>query len=220
MDGKLKMENLRIAVRSLGEGGKEFSHALVFETLGLETPTEKKAARVRLNAMLENGELTRVEPGRFIYNFQKRLRNGPMLECVWRFVRAAKPGWTLEECSLMTRVSYSHATKYMAWLEAEGFVQRTGRNENNAFTYKKTEKARAHPETPYPPIKPTDPFAKERMAAATITRLMLCADPCAVKTGRDICEACRVLLARFEKNNTESRTINENETKTEECHVE
>ena len=58
------------------------------------------------------------------------------------------------------------------------------------------------------------------MAAATITRLMLCADPYAVKTGRDICEACRVLLARFEKGNTENRTINENETKMEECHVE
>lgn len=47
-----------------------------------------------------------------------------------------------------------------------------------------------------------------RAAAATIARLMLCADPYAKKTAQNITEACRVILARFDK---ESVTENENE---------
>lgn len=220
MDGKVKMEDVRLAAQSVGKDGKEFSHALIFETLGLETPAEKKRARALINAMRDQGEIKRVEPGRFIYSFQRRLRNGPMLECVWRFVRSAKPGWTLEECSLMTRVSYSYVARYANWLESEGFIMKQGRNSEKRSVFRNTEKARLHPETPYPPQAPADLFAKERMAAATITRLMLCADPYAVKTGRDICEACRVLLARFDKNNAEISAENENIQNEEKNHVE
>ena len=63
------------------------------------------------------------------------------------------------------------------------------------------------PETPYPPLRKTDPFARERAAAATIARLLLCADPYAKRTAQGITEACKVLLARFDTN----RTKNENE---------
>ena len=58
-----------------------------------------------------------------------------------------------------------------------GYVERAGRNEKRAILYRATTKAAASPETPYPPIRESDPFQKERTAAATITRLMLCADP-------------------------------------------
>ena len=216
----LNLETVRAAAQALGQDGKEISHGLIYDYLGIDDESGKEIVRARVSNMVKHGEVTRTERGAFVYNFRHRPRNAAMLESVWRFVRAAKPGWTIEECSLLTRTSYSHTSRYVSWLEAEGFIERQGRNPDNRITFRNTGKARAHPETPYPPIRPTDPFARERMAAATITRLMLCADPYAVKTGRDICEACRVLLARFEKGNTESRTINENETKTEECHVE
>ena len=78
-----------------------------------------------------------------------------------------------------------------------------------AVLYRATAKAAASPETPYPPIRETDPFQKERTAAATITRLMLCADPYAQKTARTIAEACQVLLARF------GGTVTENENREE-----
>ena len=67
------------------------------------------------------------------------------------------------------------------------------------------------PETPYPPLRETDPFAREKAAVVRIVDLLLRADPYAVKTARGITEACKVLLARVDKNRTE----NENE-KTEE----
>ncbi len=58
--------------------------------------------------------------------------------------------------ALLTRTSYSHTSRYVSWLEAEGFIERQGRNPDNRITFRNTGKARAHPETPYPPIRPTD----------------------------------------------------------------
>lgn len=202
---------LREAVQALGEGGREISYALVYEALGLENTPEKDVVRARVNEMVRHGELTRTERGSFVYNFRRRARKGAGYEAIWRFVRAAKPGWSIEDCALMVRASYTHVLRYTNWLEGEGLVERDGRNGKNAIIYRNTLKARNTPETPYPPIKETDPFAKERVAAATITRLMLCADPYALKTARDITAACRTLLARFEKNAAENRTENENE---------
>lgn len=120
-------------------------------------------------------------------------------ETMWRFVRKAKPGWSVSGCAMMTGVSYTKALRYCNWLEGEGFIKRMCRDERNAVAWRATVKADQNPETPCPPIRKADPLAKERMAAATITRLMLCADPCAPRTARGIVEAARVLLARFEK---------------------
>lgn len=108
---------------------------------------------------------------------------------------------------MMTRVSYTQALRYCNWLAEEGFIARTGRDDRNAVTWRATVKADKSPETPYPPLRKTDPFARERAAAATIARLLLCADPYAKRTAQGITEACKVLLARFDTN----RTKNENE---------
>ena len=92
-------------------------------------------------------------------------------------------------------------------------LARAGRDDRNAITWRATVKADKSPETPYPPLRETDPFARERAAAATIARLLLCADPYAKKTAQSITEACKVLLARFDK----SRTENENDNNSEEA---
>lgn len=136
----------------------------------------------------------------------RRPREARTLEAVWRFVRKAKPGWTLSECAMMTRVSYTQALRYCTWLADEGFIIRVGKDERNAATWRATAKADRTPETPYPPTREADPYARERAAAATIVRLMLCADPDSKKTARGIVEACEVLLERFGGN----RTTNEN----------
>lgn len=213
----IETEELRRVIRSLGEGGKEISYQLIYESMGLENEAEKDVVRSKVTTMVKHGEIERTERGAFKYNFKRSYRKNCGYDTLWRFVRAAKPNWSVEECSLLTRISYPHASRYVSWLEEEGYVCRVGRNSKHAITYANTTRARQSPETPYPPIRETDPFAKERIAAATITRLMLCSNPYSAKTARLITDACHTLLARFEKNGAECRTEIENK---ENCHVE
>ena len=201
-------EAVRAALQALGEGGKEISYRLVYEALGLESEAEQAVVRSRISDMTRHGEVKRTRTGCFTYDFRHRPREAKSYETLWRFVRKAKSGWTISDCALMTRISYTQAMRYCNWLEEEGFVERTGRDSRNATTWRATAKADKTPETPYPPLRETDPFARERAAAATIARLLLCAHPYAKKTAQNITEACRILLARFDK---ESVTENENE---------
>lgn len=219
MSGKRKItiQKLREAVQALGENGKEISYGLIYEAMNINEEPEKDIVRARITSMVKHGEITRTERGSFVYNFKRRARKAAGYDTIWRFVRAAKPDWSIEDCSLLTRISYTHVLRYVNWLEGEGFVERSGRNDRNGIVYRNTSLARSTPETPYPQIKQTDPFQRERVAAATIARLMLCANPYSPRTGRLISEACHVLLARFEKNNADFRTEIENE---ENCDVE
>ena len=109
----------------------------------------------------------------------------------------------------MVRVDYTRVLRYAAWLEEQGYIQRVGHNEKRAVTYRATNKADMTPETPYPPYKETDPFQKERTAAATITRLMLCTDPRSPRTAAAIMEACKALQARFGRPDENKETTEE-----------
>ncbi|WP_419008615.1 hypothetical protein [Desulfovibrio sp.] len=204
---EVSKEAVRSALQALGEGGKEISYRLVYEALGLESEAEQAVVRSRISDMTRHGEVKRTRTGCFTYDFKHRPREAKSYEALWRFVRKAKPGWSLSECAMMTRVSYTRALRYCRWLEEEGYILRDGKDERNASTWRATVKADKTPETPYPPLRETDPFVRERAAAATIARLLLCADPYAKRTAQGITEACKVLLARFDTN----RTKNENE---------
>lgn len=207
---RVTLEMVRNAAQALGEGGREVSYRQVYEALGLNNEAQQAVVRTRISNMTKHGEIKRTKPGCFTYDFKHRPREAKTYEVIWRFVRAAKPGWDVSGCAMLTRISYTQVLRYVSWLEGEGYVERAGRNTKRAVLYRATAKAAASPETPYPPLRETDPFQKERTAAATITRLMLCADPYAPKTARSITDACRVLLARFEKSGAESVTENEN----------
>mgnify|MGYP000289592251 FL=1 len=204
---EVSKEAVRSALQALGEGGKEISYRLVYEALGLESEAEQAVVRRRISDMTRHGEVKRTRTGCFTYDFKHRPREAKSYEALWRFVRKAKPGWSLSECAMMTRVSDTRALRYCRWLEEEGYILRDGKDERNASTWRATVKADKTPETPYPPLRETDPFVRERAAAATIARLLLCADPYAKRTAQGITEACKVLLARFDTN----RTKNENE---------
>lgn len=196
---EVSKEAVRAALQALGAGGKEIGYRLVYEALGLENEADQAIVRSRVSDMVRHGEVQRTRTGCFIYNFRHRPREAKSYETLWRFVRKAKPGWSISECAMMTRISYTHAMRYCNWLEEEGYTARVGRDERNAVTWRATGKADRTPETPYPPLRATDPFRKERVAAATIARLMLCADPYAKRTAQSITDACNVLLARFAK---------------------
>ncbi|MBQ7607504.1 MAG: hypothetical protein IJU76_05990 [Desulfovibrionaceae bacterium] len=191
---------VRNAVRALGEGGNDVTYRQIYEALGLTAESEQAIVRSRLSGMKKHGEVHKVRPGVFTYNEERRPREGKMHPILWRYVRTSKPGWTISDCSMMTRVSYTHALRYVSWLEEEGFVSRVGKNVKQAIIYAATGKALSTPETPFPPIRRerNDPFHTERVAAATIIRLMLCANPYAKKTAREITDACHILLKRFQ----------------------
>lgn len=208
---EVTIDMVRKAVRALGDGGREVSYRQVYEALGLENEAEQAVVRSRISSMKRHGEVRRVRPGVVTYDERHRPRESRMHSVIWRFVRTAKAGWSISECALMTRVSYTHILRYVTWLEGAGFVERAGRDSRRATLFRATGKAQATPETPYPPVRETDPFQKERTAAATITRLMLCADPYAPRTARVITDAAKVLLARFSKITHELVTENENE---------
>lgn len=205
---EVSKEAVRAALQALGDGGKEISYRLVYEALGLESDAEQAVVRSRISDMTRHGEVKRTRTGCFIYDFKRRPRGAKSYETLWRFVRKAKSGWSISECALMTRISYTQALRYCSWLVEDGFIVKAGRDERNATIYRATSKADRTPETPYPPIREADPFARERTAAATIARLMLCADPYSKKTAQSITEACQVLLARFDKSRTENENVN------------
>lgn len=193
------IEMVRDAMRSFCADGATVTNAQLYDLLGLTREEEKNRLRTRADNMVRQGELVRVGPGKYEYNFKFRLRADKSYGKIWRFIRSAKPGWTIPEGCQMTRVSYTHFSRTCAWLEEEGFIMRYGKK-GPSITYKATQKAMMTPETPYPPLQETDPFEKEKAAAAKIARLMLCNDPYAVKTARELVTACGVLLARFNKN--------------------
>lgn len=193
------MEMVRDAMRSFCADGATVTNAQLYDLLGFTREEEKNRLRTRADCMVRQGELVRVGPGKYQYNFKFRLRTDKSYSKIWRYIRSQKPGWTFSDACQMTRVSYRHLSRYCAWLEDEGFIMRFGKK-GTAITYGATQKAKMTPETPYPPLRETDPFEKEKAAAAKIARLMLCNDPYAVKTARELVAACDVLLARFGKN--------------------
>ena len=211
---EVSKDAVRAALQALGEGGKEISYRLVYEALGLENEAEQAVVRSRISDMTRHGEVKRTRTGCFTYDFKHRPREAKSYEALWRFVRKAKPGWSISECAMMTRVSYTQALRYCNWLAEEGFIARAGRDDRNAVTWRATVKADKNPETPYPPLRETDPFSRERAAAATIARLLLCADPYAKKTAQSITDACKILLARFDRNRTENENDNIEENAT------
>ncbi len=125
---ELTSEAIRFALRNFGKGGQEISHAMLFEALGLTKEGDKARLRNRINDMARMGEVIKVRPGAYTYNFKYRPRESRSLPAIWRFVRKAKPGWCLKECALMVRVDYTQVLRYAAWLEDQGYIQRVGHN--------------------------------------------------------------------------------------------
>lgn len=209
MEGQsFTMNAVRAALRSFGANGQEIRNVYLHEALGLESNAEKALLRERIKDMVQRDEVRRVRTGVYIYNFGYRPRENKAHPAIWRFVRKSKPGWTVGECVMMTDVSHSHVLRYLGWLKKEGYVESIGKNGRGGARYAATPKTDLTPETPYPPIgNRDDPLARERVAAATIVRLLHCAKPDAAKTSRDIVDACNTLLARFSKPVIETENV-------------
>lgn len=202
-------EMTREAMRSFCADGQRVSNAQLYEVMGLACEQEKDRLRTRIGDMVKQGEVIKVGPGLYEYNFKFRLRSGESFPKLWRFVRTQKPGWSISHASQLTRISYTQAARYFAWLENEGYITRHSKDGQTQL-YCGTARAVASPETPYPPITDRNPFERENAAAAELARLMLCHNPYQPTTARKIVTACNVLLARFDKSSTQLE--NEGET--------
>ena len=214
MEGRpVTLEMVRQAAQALCEGDKTVSNHQILVALALDCEPEKARARSRISNMIKHGEMTREADGLYRYNFAKRPRNPKTYAVIWRFVRKQKPGWTMTECAMLTRVSYRQIHRYCGWLLEEGYIAGMGKK-GQAQLYRATTKAAHSPETPYPPLRETDPFSREKAAAIRIVDLLLRADPYAKKTAQTSADACNVLLARFDGSRAENENDNTEEDAT------
>ncbi len=205
MSERLSAKVVRAAVVGLIEGGAAaVSPALVCEALG-----EKRAdPRVQgiMGDMARRGELERIGTAQYRYNpeaLEGSRRDSEFYPRIWRAIRSAKPGFTLQDIALVTRVSYSHVRKYSNFLEEAGHLARYGMS-GQRRQWRATQLAQDTPEAPYPPKKIKDPFEREKNMALGVVQAFLLRDPYQPAVRTKIVENCRAILARFEKEDSEN----------------
>lgn len=198
---RIDREVIRIAFKAFGKNEQEISNAQIYEVLEAKDEADQAKIRTRINEMVRAGEIIKIASGLYTYNYKYKIR-GTVAAAgyvkIWRFIRQAKDGWTIKECSLMTGKDNSHVGRYVNWLESEGFVKVIGKKEQ-AKCFCAAQKAKNSPETPMPTYKDSDPFEQERAAGAKIVRLLLCDNLYSPLTAQKITEACAVLQNRFNK---------------------
>lgn len=174
----------------------EISHAKIFEVFGLTESKEKDSLRGRMGDLVKRRELIRLAPGLFTYNPKAApARSGESYIRIWRAIRAYSPGWSCQDLAQVTRFGISQVQQYVRFLEAEGYVARHGRKRNTKL-YRATQKAKKQRDTPYPPTRPTDPFATEKSAACRLFRALM-GDPSQPAVAKRIETECGIIMARF-----------------------
>jgi hypothetical protein len=194
---------VREAMQSFCREGERVSNGQLYNAMGLTCEQEKDRLRTRITDMIKAGEVFKIAAGLYQYNFKYRVRKNTTFPVIWRFVRTQKPGWSISYACQLTRVSYTQAARYCAWLENEGYIARHGKDGQTTL-YRATDKADLCPETPYPPTTDRNPFERENAAAARLATLMLCHDPYQPRVATEIVKQCNVLLARFAVNQLEN----------------
>lgn len=206
---KITPELIRIAFKAFGKDNQEITNAQIYEVLEARNDADQAKIRTRIAEMVKHGEITKTSAGRYKYNYKYQIR-GTIVAAgyvkIWRFIRQAKEGWTIKECSLMTGKDNSHVGKYINWLESEGYVKSIGKKEQ-ARCFMATQQAKMSPETPMPTYKESDPFEQERAAGAKIVRLLLCDNLYSPLVAQKIIDCCEILQKRFNKQNQSEEVV-------------
>lgn len=200
-----EMDRVRLVIQGVTVGGKEtVTNALLYEAMGLTAESDKARLRSRVNALVKRGELKRIADGKYSYHPKARVRRGEYYQRVWRAIRSAKPGFSWDGLSEVSRVSYTHIRKYGKWLLEEGYLERHG-CKGTTHLFRATALARDTVETPYPPLDIADPYETERNAACRLIRALMERDPGRAAVKEKIIKDCRAILGRFEKEDTDGR---------------
>lgn len=206
---KITPELIRVAFKAFGKDNQEITNAQIYEVLEARNDADQAKIRTRIAEMVRHGEVTKVSPGTHKYNYEYKIRGSIVAAGyvkIWRFIRQAKEGWTIKECSLMTGKDNSHVGKYINWLESEGYIKSIGKKEQ-ARCFMATQKAKMSPETPMPTYKDSDPFEQERAAGAKIVRLLLCDNLYSPLVAQKIIDCCEILQKRFNKQNQSEEVV-------------
>lgn len=206
---KITPEVIRVAFRAFGKNDQEISNAQIYEILEAKTDADQAKIRTRISEMVRHGEINKISSGRYKYNYNYKIRGTAAAAGytkIWRFIRQAKDGWTIKECSLLTGKDNSHVGKYVNWLQSEGYLKIIGKKEQ-AKCFMATQKAKMSPETPMPTYKDSDPFEQERAAGAKIVRLLLCENLYSPLTAQKIMAECEILQNRFNKKQSEENEV-------------
>lgn len=206
---KITPEVIRVAFRAFGKNDQEISNAQIYDVLEAKTDADQAKIRTRIAEMVRHGEINKISSGHYKYNYNYKIRGTAAAAGytkIWRFIRQAKDGWTIKECSLLTGKDNSHVGKYVNWLQSEGYLKIIGKKEQ-AKCFMATQKAKMSPETPMPTYKESDPFEQERAAGAKIVRLLLCENLYSPLTAQKIMAECEILQNRFNKKQSEENEV-------------
>lgn len=194
---KLGMAQVRAAIKGFcPEAGYRVTHDQLYEVFGLVTGKEKSRVRRNCQALVGRRELTRVEPGVYIYNPDAvEPDQVESYQRIWRAVRVRLPGWTSFDIVQVTRVSVDMVRRYCRFLAEEGYIAPHGKRGNTKL-WRATPKAKAHRETPYPPRALPDPYAPEKTAACRLVRCLMETDPGKPRVREKIITECQRILSR------------------------
>ena len=200
-----KMDKMRTVCRTLGEGGETFTNAQIYAAMGAgpEDPQRRDRIRKRVTSLRQVGALEWVARGEYKYVGDDTRRDAPLLTNAWRAVKAAKPGFAVNDITKRSGASHSHVCGWFRHLEKEGFIQRMGRN-GNSILYRATPLTAETKETPLPPKELRDPFATEREAVCELVQIFMVGDPYQPGAQAKILKHCRTITGRFEKDQEES----------------
>ena len=168
---------------------------MVIKALGADG-REANTIRAILTRLAKDGAIIRIDQGAYISTGQGLTKDPGVTVRIWRVIRAARPGWTVNDICQATRVSQSVAYKYIRHLLNEGYVAEYGRKDL-AKAYRATAKAKQRKSPLHPPVVVKDEYEAARKAALTIIRAMMTENLETGKTRRTVAEAARRVWETF-----------------------
>lgn len=194
-----KMADLRETARNLGKDGAVFSNHMLYQALGGEDGPEKDRIRRRAASLVVTGEFIKAGRGQYRYNAKAApARNGEIITRMWRAVKSAKPGFSVQDLARVSGACYSHAFRYMRHLENDGYLRSCGRS-GNTILYRATEKARNQVHAYQPPRPLRDPFENEKEQVHELVSLFMLRDLYQPAVRNSVVACCKTILARFER---------------------
>ncbi|KAF1073305.1 hypothetical protein [Halodesulfovibrio sp. MK-HDV] len=193
-----KMPLMREAVSNLGKDNRVFSNQMLYAVLNVETDEERGKVRSRAAVMVKSGELVRVGRGEYRYNEDSTTARGKeSVTRMWRGIKTATPGFSLQELARVSGSGYYHAMWYVKELEEQGYLRRVGKK-RKAVLYAATGKMRKQQRAYIPSQNMKDPFAVEKASLHELVGIFLQQDLHQPRVKQQVVELAKIILERFE----------------------
>lgn len=138
---------------------------------GLSGESQMNVIRGRLRDMAKRGELTKTGTGRWCRSAGEPIRRGEGYARMWRAIRSSQATFTAQEIYQLSQMDESSVSKYLKFLDAEGFISKCGKK-GTVTLWGLTLKGHDQRETPFPPKDITIPYLAERTAVGKLNLIM------------------------------------------------